>query len=327
MNYGEILKKAWQITWKHKILWLFGILAGFGSTYGGGSPSGSGSGYQFSSSDVGNRFFFRHTNAHYLLARLQEVISNTPIWFWIALAISVFFLAIFASIVSLFLGTLGSAGVIKGSLLAADAEENVKPLNLKQVFNGLKPFYWRLVLVKLAVIFGSIILGLVLAAMIIGPILMTFGLIIPCIFPFFLLLIPLAFFLQVLVINIDIALIDEDLSLVNALTRAWQVTTRNIWPMLLMSVILNLIQLMFAIVLIGPMLLMVIPIIIGMLIGETVTIAVGATISAFIFMILITVGLFFSGILKAFEISAYTLTFRHLKDKAKTAVIEIKAEE
>jgi len=31
MDYGEILTRAWQIIWKHKILWIFGILAGCGS--------------------------------------------------------------------------------------------------------------------------------------------------------------------------------------------------------------------------------------------------------------------------------------------------------
>ena len=327
MNYGEILKNAWHITWKHKILWLFGILAGFASAHGGGAPSSSGSGYRFSSSDVGNRFFFRHTNMHYLLARLEEVLNNIPIWVWIMLAFSMFVLIIIASVVSLFLGTLGTGGVIKGSLLAADAEEDIKPLNFKKIFTGLKPFYWRLLLLKVVVMFAGVILGLVLAVIIVGPILMTLGLILPCMFPFFLLLIPLAFLLQVLVINIDIALIDEDLSLVNAFTRAWQVTTSNIWPMLLMAVILNLIQLLFAGLLLAPMFVMAFPTIIGMLIGETVSIAVGAAISTFFFMILIVVIMFVAGILKAFELSAYTLTFRHLKNKTKTSIIEIKDEE
>lgn len=37
MNYTDILKKAWNIVWKHKILWLFGLLAG--------SAIGSGQGF------------------------------------------------------------------------------------------------------------------------------------------------------------------------------------------------------------------------------------------------------------------------------------------
>ena len=31
MDYGYILQRAWQITWKHKLLWLFGLMAGLGA--------------------------------------------------------------------------------------------------------------------------------------------------------------------------------------------------------------------------------------------------------------------------------------------------------
>ena len=33
-NFGEILTRAWQIIWKHKILWIFGILASCGRSSG-----------------------------------------------------------------------------------------------------------------------------------------------------------------------------------------------------------------------------------------------------------------------------------------------------
>jgi hypothetical protein len=42
MDYGGILKRAWNVTWKYKILWLFGLFAGgFGGSGGGGGGSGS----------------------------------------------------------------------------------------------------------------------------------------------------------------------------------------------------------------------------------------------------------------------------------------------
>ncbi len=31
MDYGGILNRAWQITWRYKILWLFGFFLGSGS--------------------------------------------------------------------------------------------------------------------------------------------------------------------------------------------------------------------------------------------------------------------------------------------------------
>ena len=32
LNYSDILRRAWQITWNNKILWLFGILAGLATS-------------------------------------------------------------------------------------------------------------------------------------------------------------------------------------------------------------------------------------------------------------------------------------------------------
>ena len=47
-NFGEVLTRAWQITWKYKVLWIFGILAG--CTNGGGGGGGN-SGYRVGPSD------------------------------------------------------------------------------------------------------------------------------------------------------------------------------------------------------------------------------------------------------------------------------------
>jgi len=47
MDYGKVLKRAWEITWRWKILWILGFLASLGQGGGGGG----GSNFQFSSSD------------------------------------------------------------------------------------------------------------------------------------------------------------------------------------------------------------------------------------------------------------------------------------
>jgi hypothetical protein len=45
MDYGKILKRAWEITWRYKILWVFGFFAGAaGSGSSGGSRYNSGTG-------------------------------------------------------------------------------------------------------------------------------------------------------------------------------------------------------------------------------------------------------------------------------------------
>lgn len=46
MDYGYVLRRAWEIIWKFKVLWIFGILASCGQASGSG---GGNSGYRFSS--------------------------------------------------------------------------------------------------------------------------------------------------------------------------------------------------------------------------------------------------------------------------------------
>ncbi len=50
MDYGKLIKRAWQITWKHKILWVFGFLVALlgGAGWGRG---GTGLRYTFSGAD------------------------------------------------------------------------------------------------------------------------------------------------------------------------------------------------------------------------------------------------------------------------------------
>ena len=39
MHYIDLIKRAWQITWRYKVLWIFGILLALAS--GGGGPAGA----------------------------------------------------------------------------------------------------------------------------------------------------------------------------------------------------------------------------------------------------------------------------------------------
>lgn len=48
MDIGQLFRRAWEITWKHKILWVFGLLIALASGAGGGS----GSGYSLDGSEV-----------------------------------------------------------------------------------------------------------------------------------------------------------------------------------------------------------------------------------------------------------------------------------
>jgi len=53
MDFGEILSRAWNIIWEHKVLWIFGVLVSCGRSNGGCSGGGgSNTGYQYSGGDI-----------------------------------------------------------------------------------------------------------------------------------------------------------------------------------------------------------------------------------------------------------------------------------
>lgn len=56
MDFGEVLKKAWKIIWKFKVLWIFGILSSCGQSGGGSGGSSANSSAQYNGSDGANVF-------------------------------------------------------------------------------------------------------------------------------------------------------------------------------------------------------------------------------------------------------------------------------
>ena len=47
MDFGKVLGRAWEITWRYKMLWVLGFLAGLGQTGGAPQSSYSMSGYEY----------------------------------------------------------------------------------------------------------------------------------------------------------------------------------------------------------------------------------------------------------------------------------------
>src|SRR5258705_13309597 len=103
-NFGEVLSRAWQIVWKHKVLWIFGIFAGC-SRSGGGGRSGVGGGDGGGFGPGGNQPF---SEIERVFEQIGQWISDNP---WI---IAVFVILILLLIVfSIFLGTIDRIGLIK----------------------------------------------------------------------------------------------------------------------------------------------------------------------------------------------------------------------
>ncbi len=47
MDYGKVLKRAWETTWRYRALWIFGIIIALTTASGsGGSTGGGGNGHR-----------------------------------------------------------------------------------------------------------------------------------------------------------------------------------------------------------------------------------------------------------------------------------------
>lgn len=312
MNYGETLSKAWKIIWKNKILWLFGILAGCSAAIGG-SGSGGSSGGGGSSSAGGSSLV---PGSDQLTRNISHVAYNTGSfveqnpWIWIVVALAIFGLIFFLIAASLFIGALGTSGIIKGTLMAEEAEKGSKPLSFSAIFKGLKPYYWRMLLFELVVMAAKMVLGILIAGLILALIIFTLGIGIILLLPLVLLIIPISLFLNLIIINSLIAIVVEDKPIFKAIACGWRVTISNLGPMIVMLIILVLGQFIATLLIIAPVFLSFVPLGLSFIIMEQPFFITAIVLSGLLALGMIMLAIFLSGVVRSYVLSAWTLNYR-----------------
>jgi len=308
MNYGEILSKAWKIIWKHKILWLFGVLAGCaasGSGGSGGGGAGTGSGGSSSFTMQPESLDFIAPSTQQAVSNFFQFLSSVPVWIWVVLFIGLFVVGFILSILFLMVGSLGQAGVIKGTGMADSAELDAPPLSFGTIFNALKPHYWKVLLLQL----GYRVAGFILTLVLIFPIILLVTC--TCCFGLFL-LIPIGWLINMLLDFTTIAIVEEELGIFTAIGRAWQVITRNLGKVLLMFLILGIGGLIVAMLISFPLLIIPVPLLANLALTGARSVTMGLVMSVLLSLVLVPVLIFLGGVLRAYILAAWTLTFRRL---------------
>jgi hypothetical protein len=293
-NFGEVLTRAWQIIWKHKVLWVFGILASCGQG-GGGNSGGSGGNAGYSSGD--SNFPFASE-----MERFGRWISDNP---WIIL---VFILAVLLLVMlTVFLGTIGRIGLIKGTYRAEQGEEK---LVLGALFSESMPYFWRVFGLTFAI--GLVILLIFVPLVLFGA--LTAGIGFLCLLPLICVLIPVSIVVGILVEQANNAIVLEDLGIMDGLKRGWEILKANVGPVIIMAIILAVIGFVVGLVVAIPIFLAVIPAMIAFLAGDsqdtTPLILVGVCICLYL-----PVAIVLQGIMTAYIKSAWTLTYMRLTRK------------
>ena len=303
-NFGEVLTRAWQITWKYKVLWIFGIMAG--CARGGGSGGGGGSGYSTGPSQGGPS------------PEVERMMENFGRWIADHVWVVFLFVAIILllTLISIVLGTLGRVGIIRGTL---DVEGGADHLAFSELWRAGLPFFWRVF--GLNFLIGLAFLAVLLPLVLVGV--LTAGVGFLCILPLLCVLIPLSIVVGVILEQANIAIVASNLGMFDGLRRGWEIFKSNFGPVAIMAIILFVISAVIGIVIALPVLAVVFPAFLAFVLSSsanqsqvsyTPLIIAGLCLVAYF-----PVSLVANGILGTYTGSAWTLTYLRLtKPKEET---------
>jgi len=273
-------------------LWLLGILANCSS----GSSQTSSNVSRMPQYSVGGGEFPQID--HWLQSVPQET------WIGIAVVGGLILLALIFWV----LAAIGNGGLIAGFHMAETGET----VTLASAFQQGFSFFWKLLAIQLLLGLASlvVILPVVFGGALLSILTLGIGLI--CFIPLICLLIPLGIALSIYTLLTQIALIVEDLDIVAAFQRAWDVFRSNLGEVIVMGLILGVGSFVVGLILAIPFILMVLPFITGLLVDtEASTIAcLSVTLIGILFYL--PVLLLASGIMRTFITGSWTLTYHSL---------------
>ncbi|MEA3441786.1 MAG: hypothetical protein U9R58_16035 [Chloroflexota bacterium] len=300
MNIGDVISKAWQTIWKHKVLWIFGIFAGCTS---GGISSGNGG-------------VTWRTDAPIEVERYFESIDPALFALYIGLAIMVGLLIL---VLVIFFSTIGRIGLIHGTQQSySDAER----ITFGDLFGGSTPYFWRVFGLNLLVTLLAVvaIIGLILLG-VFGTV-FTLGLGLICLIPFLCLLAPILWMLSVYLEQAVIAIVIEGLGIMDGLRRGWEVFRENFGTMLGLGLILLVITLLVSVVIGLPFILTATPLIAGAVVGTIESFRTGLIATAIALICYLPFFLLLNGILRSYIGAAWTLNYLGLTVKGPTETEE-----
>jgi hypothetical protein len=308
-NFGEVLTRAWKNIWKHKVLWVFGILASC-ARGGGGSGGGGSRDYQTS---PGGDMPFSGGQIERIANQVGQYIQQN-LWLIIAVGLTLILLSFILSFILYALGMMGRIGLIKGTY---KIENGAESLSFGEIWNESLPYFWRIFGVNflISIAFLVIFIPLVLFGVI------TFGFGFICVIPLLCILIPISWVIAVVLEQAQIAIVLEDLNMLDGFKRGWNIVKSNAVPMIIMVFILGIGGAIISVIVALPMIVAFIPVLMGMeTLRESLT---PLYISLACCAVYVPVLILFNGVLTAYIQSVWTLTYMKLAQPKEDAPIII----
>ncbi len=301
MDIGNVLSRAWQIIWKYKVLWLFGILAGCANSGGG----------------AGNFRTSYQGDTPQQMQPFVDQFERIPEGMIVVLVIGFVLLVLILVVLGIFLGTVGKIGLIRGT---QQAEAGATSLTFGELFSGSTPFFWRVFGLNLIVGLTIALVVMVLAVFFIVGAVLTLGIGALCIIPILCLLVPVGWAINLVVEQANIAIVLENLGIMDGLRRGWEVVKANAGMMIVMSLILWLAISGIGGVILGlPVVLIVAPAVFGFMTESQTAVGAGLLTAGLCFVAYLPVLIVLNGILTGYIESAWTLTYMRLTGRAAVA--------
>jgi hypothetical protein len=312
LNYGEVLTRAWKNIWKHKVLWFFGILASCARGGGGGGSGGGNGNYQ---TNPGENMPFSGGQIERIANQVGQYIQDN-LWLVIAVGLALILLSFILSFVLYALGMVGRIGLIKGTY---KIENGAESLSFGEIWSESLPYFWR--------IFGvNFLVGLAFFAIFIPLILfgvITFGFGFICVIPLLCILIPISWVVAVVLQQAQIAIVLEDLTMLDGFKRGWNIVKSNAVPVIIMVLILGIGGTIISVIVALPMIVAFIPLLMGMeTLRESLT---PLYISLACCAVYVPVLIIFNGVLTAYIQSVWALTFMQLSQPKEDVPLIIEA--
>jgi len=315
MDFGEVLKKAWKIIWKFKVLWIFGILSSCGQSGGGSGGGSANSGMRYNGSDGGSNF------GGSLPPFLQDIFNSFErgfdsgtIWIWIVVGvIALICLSFLFSFLFMAISSVGKIGLVRGTWLA---DEGAEKLTFTELVQESRKYFWRVFLFLFVLSILSFIMVMLLILPIILITVLTLGCGLILLLP---ILIVIGWFVSVWKEQTIVAIIGEDLGVMDGVKRAWGVITTNLLSYLAMAAILFIGSFIVGIVIALPIIFTIIPGALALGVGlyneTTALVGTGLALFAAMCCLLVPLTILLGGILQTYLGAAWALTFRRLTGK------------
>ena|SRR5687768_8591417 len=211
-DFGEVLSRAWQITWKHKVLWIYGFL---------------------------------QTMAGFLLLPLAIIPAFAPLISDQAGGITNepwFFLLFFAGFFLFILALYPLSAVINGALTVGvlRAERDDEKLSFMELMRESLPFFWRILGLMLLFMGGMLLAMLVFSLLQTVLSVLTLGLGAICSIPLSFLTYPLILVWYVCMEQSMAAIVVDHMNVMDATKQGWQIFRENLGAVGVIGLVLYL---------------------------------------------------------------------------------------